>query len=149
MYVDDSNADIDEIEEFLTGVRPAPHSNRVPTTVVFTDIVGSTQRAAELGDGKWRQVLDSHDRAVRRQLRRFHGQEINTIGDEFVATFDGPGRAIQCAVPIRGALGALGIDVRAGLNIGELEIRGEDVAGSRNIGGRCFASPRRSRKAAP
>jgi hypothetical protein len=112
IFAGDSDADIDEIEEFLTGVRPAPHTNRVLATVLFTDIVGSTRRAAALGDGKWRQVLDSHDRAVRRQLQRFRGREVNTVGDEFVATFDGPGRAIQCAVAIRDALRALGVTSR-------------------------------------
>ena len=140
IFAGDSDADIDEIEEFLTGVRPAPHTNRVLATVLFTDIVGSTERAAELGDGKWRQVLDGHDRAVRRQLQRFRGQEVNTVGDEFVATFDGPGRAIHCAVAIRDALRALGIDIRAGLHTGELEIRGEDVAGMAvHIGARVSA----------
>ena len=129
IFVGDSDADVDEIEEFLTGTRHAPETDRVLATVLFTDIVGSTERAAELGDQKWRQVLDGHDRAVRRQLERFRGHEVHTAGDGFLATFDGPGRAIQCACAIRDAVGALGIEVRVGLHTGEIEVRGEDVAG--------------------
>jgi pimeloyl-ACP methyl ester carboxylesterase len=98
IFVGDSDADVDEIEEFLTGARHAPETDRVLATVLFTDIVGSTERAAELGDQKWRDVLNGHDRAVRRQLDRFRGREVNTSGDGFLATFDGPGRAIQCAM---------------------------------------------------
>src|SRR5438445_1980136 len=97
MFVGDSDADLDEIEEFLTGARHAPVTDRVLATVLFTDIVGSTVRAAELGDRRWRDLLDAHDRAVRRQLERFRGREVNTVGDGFLATFDGPGRAIECA----------------------------------------------------
>jgi class 3 adenylate cyclase len=120
---------IDEIEEFLTGVRHAPKTNRVLATVLFTDIVGSTQRAVELGDSKWRELLDAHDGVVRRQLERFRGQEVNTAGDGFVATFDGPGRAIECACAIRDAVQVLDIEVRTGLHTGEIEMRGDDVAG--------------------
>jgi len=97
--------------------------------VLFTDIVGSTERAAELGDRAWRRLLDAHDTAVRRQLERFRGREVNTVGDGFVATFDGPGRAVQCACAIRDAVKALQIEVRAGLHTGEVEVRGDDVAG--------------------
>jgi class 3 adenylate cyclase len=97
--------------------------------MLFTDIVGSTKRAAELGDRRWRDLLDSHDQLVRRQLERFRGQEVNTAGDGFLATFDGPGRAIQCACAIRDAVHALGIAVRVGLHTGEIEVRGDDVAG--------------------
>jgi class 3 adenylate cyclase len=125
----DSDADVDEIEEFLTGARHAPETDRVLATVLFTDIVRSTERAAELGDQKWRDVLDRHDQAVRRQLDRFRGREVNTAGDGFLATFDGPGRAIQCACAVRDATAALGIEVRVGLHTGEIEVRGEDVAG--------------------
>jgi class 3 adenylate cyclase len=127
--VGDSDAVVDEIEEFLTGARHAPQIDRVLATVLFTDIVGSTERAASLGDRKWREVLDSHDRTVRRQLERFRGREINTAGDGFLATFDGPGRAIQCACAIRDSVRGLGLEVRAGLHTGEIEVRGEDVAG--------------------
>jgi class 3 adenylate cyclase len=129
MFVGDSDADVDEIEEFLTGARRAPETDRLLATVLFTDIVASTERAAGLGDRKWRQVLDSHDRVVRRQLDRFRGREVHTAGDGFLATFDGPGRAIQCACAIRDAVGALGVGVRVGLHTGEIELRDDDVAG--------------------
>ena len=129
IFVGDSDADLDEIEEFLTGTRHAPETDRVLATVLFTDIVGSTEQAAKLGDQQWRHVLDNHDQAVRRQLDRFRGHEVHTAGDGFLATFDGPGRAIQCACAIRDAVGALGIEVRVGLHTGEIEVRGEDVAG--------------------
>jgi class 3 adenylate cyclase len=127
--VGDFDPDVEEIEEFLTGTRHAPDTDRVLATVLFTDIVGSTERAAELGDKEWRDLLDRHDRVVRRQIERFRGREVNTVGDGFVATFDGPGRAIACACAIRDAVRALGIEVRAGLHTGEIEVRGDDVAG--------------------
>jgi class 3 adenylate cyclase len=129
IYIGNSDADLDEIEEFLTGARHAPGTDRVLATVLFTDIVASTERAAELGDRKWRDLLDAHDRTVRRQLERFRGREVNTAGDGFLAAFDGPGRAIQCGCAIRAAVRALGIEVRAGLHTGEIELRGDDVAG--------------------
>jgi len=129
IFVGDSDAAVAEIEEFLTGARHAPDTDRVLATVLFTDIVGSTERAAELGDRRWRDLLDSHDQLVRRQLERFRGQEVNTAGDGFLATFDGPGRAILCACAIRDAVHALGIAVRVGLHTGEIEVRGDDVAG--------------------
>ena len=122
-------AALGEIEQFLTGSRHTPDTDRVLATVLFTDIVRSTERAAGLGDHKWRELLDAHDWAVRRQLERFRGHEVNTVGDGFVATFDGPGRAIQCACAIRDAVKALQIDVRTGLHTGEIELRGTDVAG--------------------
>ena len=141
MVVGDSDSDLDEIEEFLTGARHAPASDRVLATVLFTDIAGSTERAAELGDHRWRELLDAHDRAVRRQLERFRGREVNTAGDGFLATFDGPGRAIECACAIRDAVRALGVEVRAGLHTGEVEVRGDDVAGMAvHIGARVAAS---------
>jgi class 3 adenylate cyclase len=129
MFVGDTDAVVDEIEEFLTGTRHAPETDRVLATVLFTDIVGSTEHAAELGDRRWRELLDSHDRTVRRQLDRFRGHEVKTAGDGFLATFDGPGRAIQCACTIRDAVKALGIEVRAGLHTGEVERRGQDLGG--------------------
>ena len=136
----DNDPDLDEIEEFLTGTRPVPITDRVLATVLFTDIVGSTDRAADLGDRKWRELLDSHDRAVRRQLERFNGREVNTSGDGFLATFDGPGRAIQCGCAIRDAVRALDIEVRVGLHTGEIEVRGDDVAGiAVHIGARVAA----------
>jgi class 3 adenylate cyclase len=129
MYSGDSDAVVDEVEEFLTGTRHAPDTDRVLATVLFTDIVSSTERAASLGDKKWRDLLDAHDQATRRQLERFRGREIKTTGDGFTAIFDGPGRAIQCGCAIRDAVRALGIDLRVGLNTGEIELRGDDVAG--------------------
>jgi class 3 adenylate cyclase len=129
IFVGDTDTDLDEIEEFLTGARHARAADRVLATVCFTDIVSSTERAAELGDRKWRGLLDAHDSAVRRQLDRFRGREVNTAGDGFVATFDGPGRAIECACAIRDAVRALGLEVRIGLHTGEIEVRGDDIAG--------------------
>jgi class 3 adenylate cyclase len=129
MFVGNSDADLDEIEEFLTGTRHAPGTDRVLATVLFTDIVGSTEHLAALGDRNWRDLLDAHDRTIRRQLERFRGREINTTGDGFLATFDGPGRAIQCGCAMRDAVRALGIDIRVGLHTGEVEVRGDDVAG--------------------
>lgn len=102
---------------------------RILTTVLFTDIVGSTARAASLGDRRWRSPLDTHDHAVREQLRRFHGREINTTGDGFVASFDGPARAIRCAQAINAAMQPLGVDLRMGLQTGECEVRGDDLGG--------------------
>jgi class 3 adenylate cyclase len=120
---------LDEVEEFLTGVRAGAPSDRVLATVLFTDIVDSTKRASELGDTAWRELLDRHDAAVRRQLDRYRGTEVKTVGDGFLATFDGPARAIQCAVAVRENLQPLGLDVRAGIHTGEIERRGEDVGG--------------------
>ena len=143
MYLGDSDAVVDEVEEFLTGNRHVPDTDRVLATVLFTDIVGSTEHAAQLGDRRWRHLLDGHDAAVRRQLDRFRGREIKTAGDGFLATFDGPGRAIQCACAIRDALRALGVDVRIGVHTGEIELRGHDVAGlAVNIGARVTALAR-------
>jgi class 3 adenylate cyclase len=120
---------LDEIEEFLTGERTAAAPDRVLATVLFTDLVASTSQAAEMGDRRWRNVLATHDALVRTQLDRFRGREIKSTGDGVLATFDGPGRAIQCACAIRDALGALGLEVRAGLHTGEIELRGDDIAG--------------------
>jgi class 3 adenylate cyclase len=129
MFVGDTDAVVGEIEEFLTGARHPPDTNRVLATVLYTDIVGSTERASTLGDHRWSELLDSHDRAVRRQLQQFGGREVNTVGDGFVATFDGPGRAIRCACAIADAVRALEIEVRIGLHTGEIEVRHDDVAG--------------------
>jgi class 3 adenylate cyclase/pimeloyl-ACP methyl ester carboxylesterase len=118
-----------EIEEFLTGERHEPDIDRVLKTVLFTDIVGSTKRAAEIGDRRWRDLLNTHDSAIRRVLERFGGEEIKTTGDGFLAAFDGPARAIRCAQAITHEAQGLGIQVRAGLHTGECEIRGDDLAG--------------------
>jgi class 3 adenylate cyclase len=120
---------IDEVEEFLTGTRRATETDRVLSTIMFTDMVGSTVRLVEDGDRRWQERLDRHDSAVRAELARFQGCEINTMGDAFVATFDGPGRAIRCACRIRDALRSANIDVRIGLHTGELERRGDDISG--------------------
>jgi class 3 adenylate cyclase len=122
---------LDAVEEFLTGQRrePAPVIDRVLKTVVFTDIVGSTERAATIGDRRWRDLLDAHDSAIRRELRRYRGEEVKTTGDGFLAAFDGPGRAINCAQAIAGRARDLGVEVRAGLHTGECELRGDDLAG--------------------
>jgi class 3 adenylate cyclase len=117
------------IAEFLTGERPDIADDRVLATVLFTDIVDSTGRAAEMGDRDWHALLDAHDAVVRSQLVRYRGREVNTSGDGFLAMFDGPQRAIRCAMAIRDAVQALGIEVRAGLHTGECEIRGDDIGG--------------------
>jgi class 3 adenylate cyclase len=125
----DDNRVLEEVAEFLTGERPTVEFDRILTTVLFTDIVGSTAQAAALGDQRWRSVLDAHDRTVREQLRRFHGREINTTGDGFVASFDGPARAIRCAQAIIEATRRLDVQLRVGLHTGECEVRGEDLGG--------------------
>ena len=140
IFFGDSDVDVDEIEEFVTGSRRSPERNRVLATVLFTDIVGSTELAAQVGDRRFKEVLDSYDRAVHRQLGRFGGKMVNTAGDGIFATFDGPGRAIRCACAIRDAVGTLGIDVRSGLHTGEIELRGDDATGMAvHIGARVSA----------
>jgi class 3 adenylate cyclase len=113
----------------LTGERPPVEVDRILTTLLFTDIVASTERAASLGDQVWRSLLDAHDRTVRDHLRRFRGREINTTGDGFLASFDGPARAIRCALAMAESTRALGIDLHLGLHTGECEVRGEDLGG--------------------
>jgi class 3 adenylate cyclase len=120
---------LDHVAEFLTGHRPAIEVDRILTTVLFTDIVGSTEKAAAFGDQRWASLLDSHDRAVRETLWHFRGREINTTGDGFVASFDGPARAIRCARAIGEATRSLNIDLRMGLHTGECEVRGNDLSG--------------------
>ena len=120
---------VGEIEEFLTGARTERDSDRVLATVMFTDIVQSTEQASALGDQAWRERLDAHDEMVRRQLARYGGREVKTTGDGFLATFDGPARGIRCALAILDGARRLSIAVRAGLHTGELELRGDDVGG--------------------
>ncbi|SPM39320.1 cyclase, partial [Mycobacterium numidiamassiliense] len=131
---------IDEIEEFITGLRGGSDAERLLTTIVFTDIVSSTARAALLGDDRWRDLLDNHDTIVRHELQRFSGREVNTAGDGFVATFSSPSSAIACADAIVDAVRVLGIEVRVGIHAGEVEVRGTDVAGMAvHIGARVAA----------
>jgi class 3 adenylate cyclase/pimeloyl-ACP methyl ester carboxylesterase len=142
-WVGDAGPMLDEIEEFITGVRGGSDAERVLTTIMFTDIVGSTQRAAALGDDRWRDLLDNHDRIVRHELGRFSGREVNTAGDGFVATFISPSAALACADDIVEAVRVLGIEVRVGIHAGEVEVRGalkSDVAGMAvHIGARVSA----------
>jgi class 3 adenylate cyclase len=128
-WLGDWQAIVGEIEEFLTGVRHDVEPDRVLATVLFTDIVGSTERAAALGDARWRDLLVSHHGVIRQELARFRGREIDTAGDGFFATFDGPARAIRCACAAADALRRLGLEVRAGLHTGECELMGNRVSG--------------------
>jgi len=129
MWAGEQEQIVDEIQEFLTGARPEVRADRVLATVLFTDIVGSTERAAEEGDRRWRQLLDAHNAALRADIARARGRVIETKGDGFVATFDGPARAVQCAKEIARDVHRLGIDVRAGLHTGEIELIGDDIGG--------------------
>jgi len=139
-WVGDNAPMLDEIEEFITGVRSGFDAERVLLTIVFTDIVGSTERAAALGDGRWRDLLDNHDAIIRHELERFGGREVNTAGDGFVATFTSPSAGIACADAIVDAVRVLGIEVRVGIHAGEVEVRGTDVAGMAvHIGARVAA----------
>ncbi len=128
-WVGDVDHLTDEIEEFLTGTRAALEPDRVLATVLFTDIVDSTKKAVELGDRRWRGLLEQHDQIVRQELARFRGREIKTLGDGFLATFDGPARAVRCASAIIEALSVLNVDVRSGVHTGEIEVKGEDIGG--------------------
>jgi class 3 adenylate cyclase len=129
-----------EVAEFLTGHQADVADDRVLATVLFTDIVDSTRRTAEMGDRDWHALLDAHDAVVRSQLTRFRGREVNTSGDGFLAMFDGPQRAIRCTMAIRDAVQALGIEIRAGLHTGECEVRGDDIGGiAVHIGARVSA----------
>ncbi len=137
----DTDSIVGEVQEFLTGVRSPPEHERVLATVLFTDLVGSTEKAAALGDAGWRELLAQHDDAVREELERFRGQEIKTVGDGFVATFDGPARGVRCARAIVEAVGALGLEARAGLHTGEIELVGGDIRGiAVHIGARVSAT---------
>ena len=137
-FVGDIDSVIAEMEEFLTGARSPVERDRVLATVMFTDIVDSTSRAADLGDRRWRDIVERHDQLMRRELERHRGREVKTMGDGFLATFDGPARAIRCACSARDAIRALGLEIRAGLHTGECELlAGGDVRGiAVNIGAR-------------
>jgi class 3 adenylate cyclase/pimeloyl-ACP methyl ester carboxylesterase len=128
-FVGDADAIVDEVQEFLTGARPIPDTERVLATVLFTDIVGSTERAAALGDRSWRELLQQHHALVRSELERFRGVEIDTAGDGFMASFDGPARAIRCACAIQDAVSQLRLEIRAGVHTGECERIGDKLSG--------------------
>jgi class 3 adenylate cyclase len=128
-WVGDVDRLTDEIEEFLTGARAVHEPDRVLATVLFTDIVESTKKAAELGDRRWQSLLEQHDQAIREELARYRGREIKTLGDGFLATFDGPARAVRCASAITETAAPLGLEVRCGVHTGEIEIKGEDIGG--------------------
>jgi class 3 adenylate cyclase len=140
LFAGDPDVVGDEIEEFVTGSRAVQPADRVLATVLYTDLVDSTSLASRLGDRRWRSLLDLHDEAVRDALQKGSGREVKHTGDGFVATFDGPARAIRCAEEIRARLGPLGLEVRAGLHAGEIELRDNDIGGiSVHIGSRVAA----------
>ena len=140
IFADDVEEIADEIEGFVTGTRPLPRRDRVLATVLFTDIVGSTERAAELGDRNWRELLEGHHRLLRASLARFGGREVHTAGDGFLATFDSPRRAIECAWAAGDEVRSLGLEIRAGVHTGEIELSDGDVQGiAVHIGARISA----------
>jgi class 3 adenylate cyclase len=140
IWAGDQDAMVSEIQAFLTGVRPVPEPDRILATVLFTDIVGSTGLAAKLGDARWQVLLDEHHRAARRVLERFGGREVKTTGDGVLVTFDGPARAIRCAIALRDAVRELDLEIRAGLHTGEIEVRSDDISGlAVHIGSRIAA----------
>jgi class 3 adenylate cyclase len=128
-FLGDADAMLDAIQEFLPGTQAVPDVDRSLATVLFTDIVGSTQKAGQLGDRRWRYLLDEHHERIRRLLDRFRGVEVDTAGDGFFATFDGPARAIRCACAIRDAVREIGVEIRAGLHTGEVERREKAATG--------------------
>jgi class 3 adenylate cyclase len=128
-YVADADALLDAVQEFLTGSRPVSETDRVLTTVLFTDIVDSTKLASSFGDHRWRATLDDHDELAGRLLDQFRGRLIKSTGDGLLATFDGPARAIRCAHALREAVRRLGLELRAGLHTGEIEVRQDDIGG--------------------
>jgi class 3 adenylate cyclase len=139
-FAGDTAPVLDAIEEFLTGGLSAPDPDRVLATVLFTDLVSSTPQLAEMGDRRWRNLIATHDALVRTELDRYRGREVRFDGDGVLATFDGPGRAIRCACAIRDALGALGLEVRAGLHTGEIEQRGDQIEGIAVVMGKRISS---------
>ena len=129
IWAGDQEAIVAEIQDFVTGVRPVPDPQRVLAAVLFTDIVGSTELAARLGDARWHSLLEDHNRTVRRELARFGGREVKIVGDGFLATFDGPARAVRCALSIRAAVRELDLEVRQGIHVGEIEVLPDDISG--------------------
>ena len=139
-FAGDPTPMLDAIEEFLTGRLPAHDADRVLATVLYTDIVGSTEHATRVGDRRWKELLTTHDALLRSEIERLRGRMVKSTGDGVLATFDGPGRAIRCACAVRDAVRSLGIEIRAGLHTGEIELRGDDVAGvAVHIGARVSA----------
>jgi class 3 adenylate cyclase len=128
-FAGDVDAVVDEIEEFLTGARSGTEGDVLTATVLFTDIVGSTEYQARVGPREWSRLTDQHDAMVRAALTRYRGQEVKTTGDGFLATFDATGRALRCAAEILAASQGLGLELRAGMHTGEIEVRGDDIAG--------------------
>jgi pimeloyl-ACP methyl ester carboxylesterase len=142
-WTGDADAVLDEVEEFLTGARHGPELDRMLATVLFTDIAGSTERAVELGDRQWQELLEHHHRLVRSELSRFRGREVDTAGDGFFATFDGPARAIRSACAIQEVVARIGLTIRVGLHTGECEVMGDKIAGiAVHIGARVMANAR-------
>jgi len=129
LWVGDVDRVADEMQDFLTGSRAEVEPDRILATVLFTDIVDSTRRASELGDRRWQALLGQHDHIARREIARFRGREVKTLGDGFLATFDGPARAVRCALGISEAVRSLGLHVRAGVHTGEIEVKGDDIGG--------------------
>lgn len=128
-WLGDADGILDAIEEFVTGSRHLVDPDRILATVLFTDIVGSTTRAAEVGDRRWRELLDAHDEVAAREVERFRGRRVKSTGDGMLAVFEGPARAVHCAEQLRDAMTDLGIDIRSGLHVGECELRGDDIGG--------------------
>jgi class 3 adenylate cyclase len=129
-WIGDVDSLVDEIEEFLTGQRhDSLDVDRVLATVVFSDIVESTRSAERLGDRQWRDLLDQHDAVIERLIERFRGRKVKSTGDGVLAVFDGPGRAVRCAVAMRDGLSGLGLEIRLGIHAGEVEVRGDDISG--------------------
>jgi class 3 adenylate cyclase len=128
-WIGDSDAIVDEVQDFLTGERREPEPDRVLATVMFTDIVGSTEHAVRIGDARWHDLIVAHDQLVKRHIEQFRGRAVRSTGDGYMATFDGPARAVRCARAISQAVHQLGISVRAGLHAGEIELIGDDIGG--------------------
>ena len=140
LWLGDQDALLAEIQEFLTGTRPVVEPDRVLATVLFTDIVGSTERAARIGDKAWRGLLDRHHAVVRAAIGAYRGREVDTAGDGFLAVFDGPGRAVRCAKTAVQDVRSLDLEIRAGLHTGEIELAGDNVSGiAVHIGARVAA----------
>jgi class 3 adenylate cyclase len=139
-WVGDSEAIVNEIQTFLTGGYSPVETDRVLATVLFTDIVDSTKRTAEMGDSRWKAAMDTHSAVMLKEISRYRGRAVRSTGDGYLAVFDGPGRAIKCGFAVGQELGKLGIEIRVGLHTGEIDIMGEDVGGiAVNIAARVLA----------